>query len=265
MARWQIESRLRRQVVVPWIAGTRLLVKRGMTGATGNIYCGLHEFAEMAFVLHLLRAGDGFADIGANVGSYTVLAAGVRRARVTAVEPSSVARAALRDNVELNGLHDLVRVEGVALGASQGRVAFTTGLDATNHVLDQSEQPHEAVEQTTIDTLFGANCPTLLKLDVEGSEAAVLAGAAATLKAPMLKAMIVELNGSGRRYGFDDAKTHSSLLDLGFSPQSYAPFTRELKRQTTAGGDNRIYVRDLDWVSERLVSAPSLRVFDHEF
>ncbi len=112
---------------MPWIAGTRLLVRRGMTGATGNIYAGLHEFAEMAFVLHLLRAGDRFADLGANVGSYTVLAAGVRRARVVAVEPGSAARAALRDNVELNGLGDLVRVEGVALGAAQRRVAFTTG------------------------------------------------------------------------------------------------------------------------------------------
>ena len=45
-----------------------------MHGVTGNVYCGLHDFAEMSFMLHLLRAGDLFADIGANVGSYTVLA-----------------------------------------------------------------------------------------------------------------------------------------------------------------------------------------------
>jgi FkbM family methyltransferase len=263
VARWQIESRLRREVAVPWVAGTRLLVRRGMTGATGNIYAGLHEFAEMAFVLHLLRAGDLFADIGANVGSYTVLAAGVRRARVVAVEPGTAARAALRDNVDLNGLGDLVRVEGAALGASQGRVAFTTGLDTTNHVLD-GDGPHEEVEQTTVDALFSTNCPALLKLDVEGSEAAVLAGAAATLRDPTLKAMIVELNGSGRRYGFDDGETHRRLLDLGFSWQSYAPFTRELEGQTTAGGANRIYVRDLDWVRGRLESAPVLRIFGDE-
>jgi len=151
------------------------------------------------------------------------------------------------------------------LGAAQGRVTFTTGVDTTNHVLDESDEPHEDIEQTTIDEVFGARCPVVLKLDVEGAEAAVLAGAAATLRDPTLKAMIVELNGSGRRYGFDDAQTHRSLLDLGFSAQSYAPFTRELKRQTVTGGDNRIYVRDREWVSERLGSAPALRVFDHEF
>jgi hypothetical protein len=41
---------------------------------SGNIYAGLHEFGDMAFVLHFLRAGDLFADVGANIGSYTVLA-----------------------------------------------------------------------------------------------------------------------------------------------------------------------------------------------
>jgi hypothetical protein len=37
--------------------------------ATGNLYVGLHEFEEMAFLLHFLRRGDLFADVGANVGS----------------------------------------------------------------------------------------------------------------------------------------------------------------------------------------------------
>jgi hypothetical protein len=53
-ARWQVESRLRNEVVFEWIEGSRLVARNGMTGATGNIYCGLHEFADMAFLLHLL-------------------------------------------------------------------------------------------------------------------------------------------------------------------------------------------------------------------
>lgn len=39
--RWQIESRLRREVKFKWIEGSKLIVRNGMTGATGNIYCGL--------------------------------------------------------------------------------------------------------------------------------------------------------------------------------------------------------------------------------
>lgn len=48
LCRWQIASRLRREVIVPWVGGIRLAARRGMTGATGNIYAGLHEFADMA-------------------------------------------------------------------------------------------------------------------------------------------------------------------------------------------------------------------------
>jgi hypothetical protein len=85
--RWQIGSRvLGCSVAVPFVNNTRLLVKPGMTGATGNIYCGLHEFEDMAFVLHLLRPGDLFVDIGANIGSYTILA-GATGANAISFEP----------------------------------------------------------------------------------------------------------------------------------------------------------------------------------
>ena len=76
--RWQLSCRLLPgAVAVPFVNATRLLVTPGMTGATGNLYCGLHEYQDMAFVLHALRAGDRFIDIGANIGSYTVLAADI--------------------------------------------------------------------------------------------------------------------------------------------------------------------------------------------
>src|SRR4051812_14088428 len=77
VARWQMASRLlTAPVALPFVEGTFLLASRGMTGATGNWYCGLHEVHDMAFVLHLLRDGDHFLDVGANVGSYTILAGG---------------------------------------------------------------------------------------------------------------------------------------------------------------------------------------------
>src|SRR5262245_33485687 len=93
IASWQLRSRLQREVVVPWIADKKLVVRRGMTGATGNVYVGLHEFTDMMFLLHFLRAGDLFLDIGANVGTYTVLASGVSKASTRAFEPDPVALA----------------------------------------------------------------------------------------------------------------------------------------------------------------------------
>src|ERR1700738_1077325 len=77
VVRWQVASRLLAgPFALPFVGDTRLFARRGMTGATGNWYCGLHEVEEMAFMLHFLRPEDLFVDVGATVGSYTGKAAG---------------------------------------------------------------------------------------------------------------------------------------------------------------------------------------------
>lgn len=82
--RWQLGSRLLPgAALVPFVNDTVLVVSPGMTGATQHIYTGLHEFEDCGFLLHLLRAGDLIVDIGANVGVYTVLAAGAIAVRGT--------------------------------------------------------------------------------------------------------------------------------------------------------------------------------------
>ena len=84
--KWQINTLLNPYpIVFPFTENTKLLISKGMTGATGNYYCGLHEFEDMGFLLHFLRPGDLFVDIGANVGSYTILASAEVGARSTAV------------------------------------------------------------------------------------------------------------------------------------------------------------------------------------
>src|SRR6266849_8995171 len=83
-AAWQVASRVCPEIEFEWIEGAKLIVSRGMTGATGNIYCGLHEFVEMAFLLRLLRPTDLFLDVGANLGSYKILATKVCGARAIA-------------------------------------------------------------------------------------------------------------------------------------------------------------------------------------
>src|SRR5947207_9346885 len=66
-ARWQIGTRLLgAPVLMPFVESTQLLCERSMTGATGNLYCGLHEFGDMGFLLHFLRREDLFVDVGAN-------------------------------------------------------------------------------------------------------------------------------------------------------------------------------------------------------
>jgi len=176
--RWQIGSRLvPGPVAVPFVGATRLLATAGMTGATGNVYCGLHEFEDMGFVLHVLRDGDLFVDVGANVGSYTLLAAGACRASVLAMEPSPSTFSRLEDNIRLNGLQTLVDARNVGVGSRPGTAAFSQGADAMNHVLSPEEAertPAVAVSIDTLDRLLGERAATVVKIDVEGYETEVI-------------------------------------------------------------------------------------------
>jgi FkbM family methyltransferase len=204
------------------------------------------------------------SQILAPTSAATVLAAGGCDARVVAVEPDASARAALAKNVRLNALSYQVSVDGVILGASGGERAFSTGQDTTNHVLSESDGSHRRVRQSTADLLFVDERPLAMIARRGGYEAAVLAGARVTLADPRLKSLVVELNGSGSRYGFDDHQTHRSLLQCGFTAYSYDPMSRLLVAQGGISGQNTIYVRDPDWVRYRLNTAPSFKVFNRE-
>ena len=136
---WQIGSRLvSGPVAVPFVNGARLLVSPGMTGATGNIYCGLHEFESMAFALHLLRPDNLFLDVGANIGSYSILAASLG-ARCLAFEPVPTAYEHLLENINLNRFGNLIDARNIAIGDKKGRLRMTTGFDTTNRVIQDSE------------------------------------------------------------------------------------------------------------------------------
>lgn len=254
---------------MPLVDDVVLLIEPGMTGATGNVYVGLVEFADMAFVMHFLRPHDRFLDIGANVGVYTLLAAGGRSADCVAVEPIDTAFRQLTANVRINRLEGRVRAVNVGLSSAPGKLRFTRSLDTVNHVLAPNEAiegPAIEVDVTTVDALASEATPHLIKIDVEGFETEVLAGAHATLASPSLGAIIIELNGSGARYGFDEGALHEKICSYGFTPHAYDPLRRELSvlAGKNADGGNTIYVRDANATVERLRSAPSFRVLGRD-
>ena len=80
-----------------------------------------------------------------------------------------------------------------------------------NRISTENEASGEIIEVDILplDTFLGdAKPPALLKIDVEGFEQAVLLGGQDTLDAPELKAIVIELNGSGIKYGFRDEEVH---------------------------------------------------------
>ncbi len=263
--RWQVGSRLLPgPVAVPFADSTRLLVQPGMTGATGNVYCGLHEFEDMAFVLHVLRPGDLFADIGSNIGSYTVLAAGAAGAHCVSFEPNPATFVHFLDNIRLNNLESKVTAKNIGLGASSGSLTFTSELDCVNHVVAGHEVVDNSIEVpvSTLDAVLSGSTLTLMKIDVEGFETEVLNGAAETMQRPSLLAVVIELSGSGLRYGYDEEKIHQRMLSWGFAPARYDPFQRTItilhsRNSSTA---NSLYARNLESIRDRVRTAPQRKV-----
>jgi FkbM family methyltransferase len=248
---WQIQSRLWKVIVRPWIAPASLVVQKGMTGATGNIYFGLHEFPEMMFTLHMLREGELFLDVGANVGSYSVLAASVCGASVVAVEPDPDTAAHLDRNMRQNRVSARVQIVQAAVGAEGGVARFTVGKDTENRLVRDEETGGREVEVRTIDDIVGDLSPTMLKIDVEGFETAAMRGAARTLDNPVLRAILTE---------GQDPELVRQLEAAGFVKRFYDPFSRTLKQAPSIPQANSLYLRDTVHVQERVACARPVRV-----
>jgi len=264
MIKWQFATRLLSfPVVMPFIEDAKLIVKRGMTGGIGNIYYGLDEFEDMAFLLHLLREEDFFADIGANIGSYSILASKCSKANSIAFEPVPATFERLKSNIKVNNLEDNVQIMNIGIGSKSDSLFFTQDKDSTNHVVVNDNTSNAVkVDVKRLDSVLD-NCPTLMKIDVEGFESEVLNGASAILEDDKLKAIIIELNGSGQKFGFDDGDIIRKLRDLGFQSYDYSPYDRKLKvLEKINPTKNTIFVRDLNFVETRLTEARTFQVLD---
>jgi FkbM family methyltransferase len=256
--RWQVATHLLpgTAIAVPFTDRARLLVSPGMYGATQNVYCGLNDFEDMSFLLHYLREGDLFLDVGANVGAYTVLASAAARARTYAFEPSPAAIHSLRGNVELNRIADRVNIEPYAIGRAPGSVSLSTGGPSAMHRVGV-EGSSSQIEMRTIDSYHLH--PSIMKIDVEGYEAEVLAGAVETATYPELVAIITENNDDSVKYG-DGIQSVSSFMSLhGFTAVTYDPWRRQFTPQHKRS-DNTLFLRNIEKVQRRVTEAEPFHV-----
>ena len=267
--RWQVGSRLLPgPVVMEWVSGTRIIVRPGEYGVTQNLYCGLQDFEEMSYLMHVVTQQDLFVDVGANVGAYTILACAGKGARGICIEPIPSTFIRLLDNLFINRLLDSVRACNLGVSDADGELSFTTEEGSGNHVIDgrDGRQGSLAVPVRKLDDVLAGGAPSFLKIDVEGFETRVIGGAEATLSNPSLHSIVIELNGSGERYGFDEGAIVRKLNDFGFSSYLYHPFRRQLTRLNGKNtGDNTLFVRNIVAVQERLEQAPRVTLNSVEF
>ncbi|MFN4020126.1 MAG: FkbM family methyltransferase [Erythrobacter sp.] len=194
-----------------------------------------------AVIAGLLAPGMTFIDVGANFGTYTIVAAERvgPRGQVIAIEAAPAVAALLVESVSMNGFDGRSRVVCCAAGAEAGtRVLhqFATRKGGTTLLSHVAKKAREAYGETivtvdvacrTLDDILAENRPErvdLIKLDIEGSEYDVLQGARETLWAYRPR-LIIEWNNGIFEDRPEDAERLYKLItcELGYSLRRIKP------------------------------------------
>jgi FkbM family methyltransferase len=195
----------------------------------GNFDIGISRFIERT-----LRPGHCFVDVGANIGLYSLIAAAAvgERGRVIAIEPLQQCQTLIYDNLAMNGFEQRLTLVRCAVGEAAGEAvinSFPRYLGAST--LDPgvaerfSDKIGGAPTPQTIklvplpDILREARVerPDLIKIDVEGYETAVLAGARAYLAAQPRIDLLMEWHPAFRSREDSLALLDFLTNDLGLS------------------------------------------------
>lgn len=183
------------------IAPRMAVVPREVINQTLFLY-GTFEISQTRLIQSVLRPGMTFLDIGANIGYYTVIGAHLvgPTGRVHCFEPHAGIRTRLHDNIVRNGYQN-VTVHAEALSDHTGTVTFFAVNEddenqGTSSILPGSgRRAGEPVPSLTLDDFLAGVGPgrvDVIKMDVEGAELQVIAGARRTLTADDAPALIFE-------------------------------------------------------------------------
>jgi FkbM family methyltransferase len=159
------------------------------------------------FLRRVLREGDVFFDIGANLGFYTFLAAGLcgYSGRVYSFEPQASLVNHLLRSVALNSYEDRISIMHAAVGENHGgEVKLFLSKNSQNNTGAASIFPHEWLDRETALSVPSISLDgyvrdkrisriDVMKIDIEGGEMLALRGMEETLKRMSVSVIILEL------------------------------------------------------------------------
>lgn len=235
----------------------------------GYMLCPAHDHALLAQLLdagevevgtrllieRLLAPNSMYIDVGANIGMHVIAAARAMQGvgSIVCFEPYAPTARLLKKSIFLNGYANLVKVQQAAVFSRTGSQPLFLGQTSGHHSLfslDEwaaSENPPVETRVVRLDDALAPDAHVdLIKIDAEGAELDVLAGASALLLHNPEVGLIVEcgaahLNRSGRDLG--DWLTH--FESLGFEWKVIDP------------ADGRLVAS----APEKLMNTPSVNLF----
>jgi len=205
--------------------------------------------AEVYEYIDTLPTNSVFYDLGASIGHFALYAA-ARGLRTYAFEPDLKNFNALSLNKTTNGLSNLAIFNiAISYGATRSGVLLSNSKKqrtGDHHkvlkVADNSVSPsvignldtEQIVRTFSIDemvTIHGLPLPNYMKIDIDGSEVALLEGGRETFANPALHGFIIELakdsqyyeriGGALNAFGFSPVQEYQICSSVGFEPNLF--------------------------------------------
>jgi FkbM family methyltransferase len=173
-------------------------------------------------IVSLIRPGMVVADVGANLGYFTMIMADLvgPTGRVHAFEPNPAMLRHLNRNVFVNGFASRTRVHDMALSDTDGAAvafmipqAFPGGGTLNHHAAIPGDGSIQ-VATARLDSRADWMQIELMKVDVEGAEELVWRGAKGLFDSGALRTVLLEFNAE--RYA-NPADFLASIRDAGFA------------------------------------------------
>lgn len=225
---YRFEKGLCTELVWPVGVGARLKLRK-TSFLCRPIVRGNFEIGERKLLERLLKKGDVFVDVGANIGLFTVIAGKCvgPNGLVLAVEPSSSTCEILQGQIDLNKLHN-VQVCQVGLSNEDGELELYQGSDSNDTfnsfgtpIWEGAFKPVR-VPVRTFDSLMAerlaGRAVRLVKIDTEGWECSVLAGGKQILASPEAPDLIIEFCEKALKAGSSSCEAlYRAVTDYGYT------------------------------------------------
>jgi len=188
---------------------------------SGSIaFTGCYELRLSRRIAAHARAGGLLVDVGANMGYFSLLWAGLGPGEVVAVEPVPRNIALLNNNLKMNDLAGRVTVLPKAAGDRDGEIRFTLPAGAQTGwggIAGPDSPGDTTVPMFRIDDVLRGREIEVLKVDVEGAEALVLRGCEALLRSRRVGHIYFEQNPSRMRaLGLNPGEIPGLLEGFGY-------------------------------------------------
>lgn len=226
------------------------------------------EKTEINFLQKVLRPGDIFIDVGANIGLFSLYAARAvtEKGTVIAFEPTPEIYRRFVQNIELN---DLINIVPVNIGLSDSATTLSlqvseNGLDGWNTFAKNAGNKFTTTIDVPVNTLdnylkeseISAERIRFIKIDVEGWEIPVIRGALKTINASENIILMVEFTESNASAaGYTTADLYDIITEQGFTWYIYNEHTNSLvpdPKRSSYPYNNLFAIKNISFVNRLL-------------